>query len=336
MEHFESLRNGINNPPMSQQSDTTADTNDMTNLRQVIPGSQQQPGSLSQLSERSDDINDAMMFSQTSNNNDDNLSQEDRNARRLRWAEKGERSEAAAESNNPIEKMHAAAWSKVEDAPTPNPNPSNTSNTNNNNNSTTPSWADRISGVTTDVLVGTNNTTTTNTTATGDLGDLAKSPSQKQNIQNVNNKMSSLLDNNSPALGNSGSGRKDEEEGDLLSPTNWASINSSEEQSTNIPPRWAMSRDNKTNDDLYGPGGLLYDNSSRHVGDEAWMNDINSDINSRENDIIDPSNPPGRDKMLSMFDNTANDDNSSSTSSGLPGDDKGDNLVSTEKDGKVF
>ena len=57
MEHFESLRNGINNPPistMSQQSnaasDTTADTNDMDNLRQVIPGSQQP---LSQQSERS-------------------------------------------------------------------------------------------------------------------------------------------------------------------------------------------------------------------------------------------------------------------------------------------
>jgi len=311
MEHFESLRNGINNPPipsMSQQSnaasDTTADTNDMTNLRQVIPGSQQP---LSQLSERSegDDINDAMMFSQQSNNNDDNLSQEEREARRLRWAEKGERSEAA-ESNNPIEKMRAAAWSKVEDAPTPNPNSSNTSNTNNNNNSTTPSWADRISGVTTDVLVGTTSDEIdkiVHEANTGDLGDLAKSPSTtKKNIQNVNEKMSSLI------------GGKEEEP----SPANWAPINSSEEQSTttghNIPPRWAMARNTTTSDDLYGPGGL-YDNSSRHVGDEAWMNDINSDINSRSDDIIDPSNPPGRGKMLSMFDN-----DSSSASSGLPGE----------------
>jgi len=316
MEHFESLRNGINNPPipttMSQQSnaasDTTADTNDMTNLRQVIPGSQQP---LSQLSERSDEINDAM-FSQQSNNDDDNLSQEEREARRLRWAEKGERSTASEESNNPIEKMRAAAWSKVEDAPS---TTTNTSNTNNNNNSTTPSWADRISGVTTDVLVG-NNTNNT-TTATGDLGDLAKSP--QKNIQNVNEKMSSLI------------GGKEEEP----SPANWAPINSSEEQSTttghNIPPRWAMARNTTTSDDLYGPGGL-YDNSSRHVGDEAWMNDINSDINSRSDDVIDPSNPPGRDKMLSMFDN-----DSSSASSGLPGESpEGDNLVSTVKDGKVF
>ena len=176
MEHFESLRNGINNPPistMSQQSnaasDTTADTNDMANLRQVIPGSQQQP-LLSQLSERSegDDINDAMMFSQ--NSNDDNDNSADRNARRLRWMEKEERSEAAESSNNPIEKMRAAVWSKVEDTPT-----NTTGNTNNNNNST-PSWADRISGVTKNVLVG-NNTTTT-TTKSGDLGDLAKSPSR--------------------------------------------------------------------------------------------------------------------------------------------------------------
>ena len=302
MEHFESLRNGINNPPitMSQQSnaasDTTANTNDMANLRQVIPGSQQQP--LSQLSERSDDINDAM-FSQQSNN-DNNPSQEEREARRLKWKE---RSKAAEESNNPIEKMRAAVWSKVEDTPAN----TNTNTSNNNNNSTTPSWADRISGVTTDVLVGTNTNTTTNTTKSGDLGDLAKSPStQKKNIQNVNDKMSSLLGNSSSPTSN----KKEEDGKGILSPTNWGPINSSEEQSTNIPPRWAS--------------GRLFDNSvSPRVGDEAWMNDI---INSATNDPIDPSNPPGRDKMLSMFDN-----DSSSASSGLPGESpEGDNLVSTE------
>jgi len=306
MEDFESLRNGINNPPltMSQQSkasDTTADTNDMANLRQVIPGSQQP---LSQLSERSesDDIN--AMFSQQSNDSEQ-FNQEDRNARRSRWAEKEERS-AAAESNNPIEKMRAAAWSKVEDTPI-----NNNNTTNNNNNSTPPSWADRISGVTTDVLVGTNNTNTT-TTKSGDLGDLAKSPSQKKNIQNVNDKMSSLLgNNNSPTTSN-----KEDGEG-ILSPTNWGPINSSEEQSTttttgHIPPRWG------------GQSGRLYDNStssSRVGGDEeAWMNDI---INSATYDPIDPSS------RLSMFDN-----DNSSESSGLPGESpEGDNLVSAEKGG---
>ena len=55
------------------------------------------------------------------------------------------------------------------------------------------------------------------------------------------------------------------------------------------------------------------------------MNDIS---NSATNDPIDPS-------RLSMFDNTADDN--SSESSGLPGESpEGDNLVSTEKDGKVF
>ena len=341
MEHFESLRNGINNPPtlpsMSQQStqskasDTTADTNDMDNLRQVIPGSQQVVGKgLSQLSEGSDgdDINDAM-FSQQSNEDNDNSA--DRNARRLGWAQKVERS-AAEESNNPIEKMRAAVWSKVEDAPTTNNTNKSTPNNstpNNNNNSTTPSWADRISSSTKNVLVN-NNTTSdeidkiVNEANTGDLGDLASPPptTTKKNIQNVNEKMSSLI-----------GGREEEEvDGEGISPANWAPINSSEEQGTtttgHIVPRWAMARDEQTNRDLYGSG-------ARYVGAEAWMNDINSDINSRhDDDLIDPSNPPGRDKMLSMFDNTANDnDNSSSTSSGLPGDSpEGDNLVSTGKD----
>ena len=154
MEHFESLRNGINNPPsMSQQSntaskasDTTADTNDMANLRQVIPGSQQVVGKgLSQLSEGSedDDINDAM-FSQQSN--DSELSQEEREARRLKWKER-----SAAESNNPIENMRAAAWSKVEDAPTP--------NTNTNTNAT----ANTISHANTNAKTDDNNANYTNT-----------------------------------------------------------------------------------------------------------------------------------------------------------------------------
>lgn len=327
MEHFESLRNGINNPPpptsMSQQSkasDTTADTNDMANLREVIPGSQQQPpGSQSQ---QSDDINDAM-FSQNSIDSDQ-YDQEDRDARRLKWREQEQRS--AAQSDQ-IEKIRAAAWSEIEDSPT--------------NNNSTPSWADRISGVSKDVLVGNTNTTTT----TGDLGDLT-SPPQKNNIQNVNDKMASLIgSNNSP---------KDEED---PSPS-WAPINSSEEQSTTEPPSYPTNyqlatimanklfdnddgdgiNNNNNNDDRndlyepevnynndddpYGPTGGIY-NRSRY--DDPYGTGGLYDNSTR--DEIDPSQPLGKDKILSMFDNS--DDTNSSVSSGLPGESPlGDNLVS--------
>ena len=138
------------------------------------------------------------------------------------------------------------------------------------------------------------------------LGELAK-PSP--NIQNVNDKRSSLLGNNSPTTLN-----KEED------PSNWAPINSSEEQIANIPPRWSMPRNNNTK------------STSRYSGEEAWMNEINS------RDEIDPSTRVthvGNEKLLSMFDNTADD---SSTSSGLPCDDspQGDNLVSKEKEGTQF